>query len=130
MNDEMKAENEETARGKSVDQQEDSLTTDQPERIGEECIIVEGYQELSEEKEMVDRIIKIMKGEEEYRVLPFKKVDRLNMNEITAKVNKLVARIQTDSITETNKLLKAVRTVVVEKIGLREVNKQTKKKEP
>ena len=30
---------------------------------------------------MVDRIIEIMKGEEEYRVLPFKKVDRLRMND-------------------------------------------------
>ena len=79
---------------------------------------------------MVDKVTKFMKGEQEYRVLPLKKVDRLKMNEITAKVNKLVARIQTDSITETNKLLKAVRTIVAEKIGLRGVNKQTKKKEP
>ena len=47
------------------------------------------------------------------------------MNEITAKVNKLVARIQTDSITETNQLLIAVRNVVADKIGLREVDKQT-----
>ena len=71
------------------------------------------------------RIIKFMKGEQEYRVLPFKKVDRLKMNETTAKVNKLVAQIQTDSITETNQLLIAVRNVVADKIGLREVDKQT-----
>ena len=52
------------------------------------------------------------------------------MNEITAKVNKLVARTQTDSITETNQLLKAVGNMVAEKIALKKVNKQTKKKEP
>ena len=78
---------------------------------------------------MVDRIIEIVKGEYEFRVLPFKMVGRLKMNEITAKVNKLVVRIQTDSITEINKLLNAVRKVVAEKIDLREVNKQIKKKE-
>ena len=82
VNDETRAENEQTARGGSVDQQEDSQTTDHPKGIGEEGIRVEGYEKLSEEeKEMVDRIIEIMKGEEEYRVLLFKKVDRLRMND-------------------------------------------------
>ena len=94
---------------RNVEQQEDTQTTDQPEETAEEGIRVERYEELSEdEKEIVDRIIEIMKAEEDYRVLPFKKVDRLKINEITAKVNKLVARIQTDNITDTNKLLKAV----------------------
>ena len=77
---------------------------------------------------MVDKIIEITKGEQEYRVLPFKKADRLKMNEITANANQIVTRIQTDSITETNQLLIAARNVVTEKIGLREVNKPTKKK--
>ena len=63
---------------------------------------------MNTKKEIVDRIIEIIKAEEDYRVLPFKKVDRLKINEIIAKVNKLVARIQTDNITDTNKLLKAV----------------------
>ena len=113
-----------------MEQQEVTQTTDQPEETAEEGIRVERYEELSEdEKEIVDRIIEIMKAEEDYRVLPFKKVDRLKINEITAKVNKLVARIQTDNITDTNKLLKAVRSVVAEKTGLKEVIKN-KKKEP
>ena len=46
---------------------------------------------MNTKKEIVDRIIEIIKAEEDYRVLPFKKVDRLKINEITAKVNKLVA---------------------------------------
>ena len=113
---------------RNVEQQEDTQTTDQPEETAEEGIRVERYEELSEdEKEIVDRIIEIMKAEEDYSVLPFKKVDRLKINEITAKVNKLVARIQTDNITDTNKLLKAVRSVVAEKIGLKEVIKNFKK---
>ena len=113
---------------RNVEQQEDTQTTDQPEETAEEGIRVERYEELSEdEKEIVDRIIEIMKAEEDYRVLPFKKVDRLKINEITAKVNKLVARIQTDNITDTNKLLKAVRSVVAEKIGLKEVIKIKKR---
>ena len=103
---------EEVESVRNVEQQEDTQTTDQPEETGEESIRVERYEELSEdEKEIVDRIIEIMKAEEDYRVLPFKKVDRLKINEIIAKVNKLVARIQTDNITDTNKLLKAVRSV-------------------
>ena len=113
---------------RNVEQQEDTQTTDQPEETAEEGIRVERYEELSEdEKEIVDRIIEIMKAEEDYSVLPFKKVDRLKINEITAKVNKLVARIQTDNITDTNKLLKAVRSVVAEKIGLKEVIKDKKR---
>ena len=113
---------------RNVEQQEDKQTTDQPEETAEEGIRVERYEELSEdEKEIVDRIIEIIKAEEDYRVLPFKKVDRLKINEITAKVNKLVARIQTDNITDTNKLLKAVRSVVAENIGLKEVIKIKKR---
>ena len=100
-------------------------------RRAEECIRVEGYGELSkDEKEIVDRIIEIMKGEDDYEVFTFKRVEKCKINEITAKVNKLVARIQTDNITDTNKLLKAVRSVVAEKIRLKEVIEQTKQKEP
>ena len=120
---------EEVESVRNVEQQEDTQTTDQPEETGEEDIRVERIEELSEdEKEIVYRIIEIMKAED-YRVLPFKKVDRLKINEITAKMNKLFARIQTDIITDTNKLLKAVRSVVAEKIGLKDVIKN-KKKEP
>ncbi|CAB3978868.1 Hypothetical predicted protein [Paramuricea clavata] len=127
----MRNENEETASGRNVQYREDTHTTEQSEDRAEECIRVEGYGELSkDEKEIVDRIIEIMKGEEDYKVFTFKKVDRCKINEITAKVNKLVARIRTDNITDTNKLLKAVRSVVAEKIGLKEVIEQTKQKEP
>ena len=91
-----------------MEQQEVTQTTDQPEETAEEGIRVERIEELSEdEKEIVYRIIEIMKAED-YRVLPFKKVDRLKINEITAKMNKLVAQIQTDNITDANKSLKAV----------------------
>ena len=83
-----------------MEQQEVTQTTDQPEETAEEGIRVERYEELREdEEEIVDSIIEITKAEEDYRVLPFKKVDGLKINEIAAKVNKLVARTQTDNIT-------------------------------
>ncbi|CAB4019721.1 Hypothetical predicted protein [Paramuricea clavata] len=101
----MRKENEETASGRNVQYLEDTYTTEQSEDRAEECVRVEGYGELSkDEKEIVDRIIEIMKGEEDYKVFTYKRVDRCKINEITAKVNKLVAQIQTDNITDTNKL--------------------------
>ena len=131
MNGEMRNENEETVSGRNIQYRKDTQTTEQSEERAEECIRVEGYGELSkDENEIVDRIIEIMKCEEDYKVFTFKRVDRCKINEITAKGNKLVARIQTDNITDTNKLLKAVRSVVAEKIGLKEVVEQTKQKEP
>ena len=72
---------EEVESVRNVEQQEDTQTTDQPEETAEEGIRVERYEELREdEEEIVDSIIEITKAEEDYRVLPFKKVDGLKIN--------------------------------------------------
>ena len=72
---------EEVESVRNVKQHEDTQTTDQPEETAEEGIRVERYEELREdEEEIVDSIIEITKAEEDYRVLPFKKVDGLKIN--------------------------------------------------
>ena len=59
-----------------------------------------------------------------------KKVDRSKLNNVMKKVDRVVQYIVTNSITETNKLIKAASVYVAKELGLKEQRKDAKKTEP
>ena len=76
---------------------------------------MERYNE--EEKELLMRVAKEIRYDPE-RIPPnLKYIDRKNVREATVKINKIVSLIKTETITETNSVLRAADNVVAEVVG-------------
>ena len=61
--------------------------------------------------------------------LPFKKVDQRKLRDVTKKVNAVIRHIETDDVTQTNKLATAAVIWVAKEVGVKK-GKIGKKKEP
>ena len=64
---------------------------------------------------------------EEY--LPFKKVDQGNLRDVTKKVNAVIRHIETENVTQINKLAMAAALWVAKEFGVKK-GKMGEKKEP
>ena len=85
----------------------------------------------SESKELMLEILslraKMRRSNKEYR-FDFKRVDRKKLNEITIKVNNVVKFIETCDISETNDLIRKDGVFVADKLGLRNLNDDQRKR--
>ena len=76
---------------------------------------MESYNE--EEKELLMRVVKEIRYEPE-RIPPnLRYIDRKKVRAATMKINKIVSLIKTETITETNSLLRAAGNIVAEMVG-------------
>ena len=58
-----------------------------------------------EERLIIDELKALIISNETEEYLPFKKVDQRNLRDVTKKVNAVIRHIETDDVTQTNKLL-------------------------
>ena len=88
---------------------------------------MERYNE--EEKELLMRVAKEIRYDPE-RIPPnLKYIDRKNVREATVKINKIVSLIKTETITETNSVLRAVGSIFAEMVGYKK-KKMTGDRQP
>ena len=92
------------------------------------CVSVE-TKITDEERLIIDELkaLVIRNKTEEY--LPFKKVDQRKLRDVTKKVNALIKHIETDDITQTNKLAMGAALWVAKEVGFQK-GKIGEKKEP
>ena len=79
---------------------------------------------------MVRRIVELMNNMEGEAACDFKKVDKSRVDEETKRVNSVLKYIETKSISETNKLLKAVSICVAERLGIKNKRGSKRNNEP
>ena len=72
----------------------------------------------------------MMKGKKFGGKISFKKVDRSKLYNVTKLVDRVVQYIITNSITDTNSLIKAANVYVAKELGLKEQRNDAKKTEP
>ena len=72
--------------------------------VTEICVRVE-TKITDEERLIIDELKSLMIRNETEEYLPFKKVDQRKLRDVTKKVNAVIRHIETDDVTQTNKLL-------------------------
>ena len=84
-----------------------------------------------EEREIVDNITNIMKERHAVAVKRFKKVDRIELNEVMRKVNNALKYNNTKTISDTNRLINSVAIYIGQRMGLKmNENKKHQEREP
>ena len=82
-----------------------------------------------EEKELLMRVVKEIRHDPE-RISPnLKYIDRKKVRAATVKINKIVSLIKTETITETNSVLRAVGSIFAEMVGYKK-KKMTGDRQP
>ena len=92
--------------------------------------IINREEATEEEKEIIEKLEKVMQSEDTPPVCDFKKIDNWKIAQETAKVNNVLKYFPTDNITETNKLIKSASLVVAERIGAIRKPKKNGQQEP
>ena len=106
----------------------DNLNIDENSESGiEEIVVLENNRRSDEQREIIREIIDIMKDEEKEFIPGFKRVERRKLAGVCEKVNEIVNDIQTETITETNNLLKSISIYCARKVGLKKPQKRNKK---
>ena len=82
-----------------------------------------------EERLIVDDLKALMIRNETVENLPFKKVNQRKLRDVTKKVNAVIRHIETDDVTQTNKLAMAAALWVAKEVGVKKGN-IAEKKEP
>ena len=82
-----------------------------------------------EERLIVDDLKALMMRNETVENLPFKKVNQRKLRDVTKKVNVVIRHIETDDVTQTNKLAMAATLWVAKEVGVKKGN-IAEKKEP
>ena len=82
-----------------------------------------------EERSIIDELKALMIRNETEENLPFKKVDQWKLGDVTKKVNTMIRHIETDDITQKNKLAMAADLWVAKEVGIKK-NKKGEKEEP
>ena len=72
-----------------------------------------------EERLIIDELKALMIRNEAEKYLPFKKVDQRKLRDVTKKVNPVIVHIETDDVTQTNKLAMAAALWVAKEIGVK-----------
>ena len=93
-------------------------------------VLTDIEQATEEEKVMVRRIVELMNNMEGEAACDFKKVDKSRVDEETKRVNSVLKYIETKSISETNKLLKAVSIYIAERLGIKNKRGSKRNNEP
>ena len=93
-------------------------------------VLTDIEQATEEEKVMMRRIVELINNTEEEVDCDFKKVDKSRVDEETTRVNSVLKYIETKSISETNKLLKAVIIYVAERLGIKNKRGSKRNNEP
>ena len=90
------------------------------------------YQEELEEdqREILGRIRKLMNEETLETPMNLRKFDKINVKEKALVVDKVLQQVETDNITDTNKLIKAGALVTQELLGVKRAPANEKKHEP
>ena len=82
-----------------------------------------------EERLIIDELKALMIRNEAEEYLPFQKVDQTKLRYVTKKVNAVIRHIETDDVTQTNKLAMATALWVAKEVGVKK-DKIGEKKEP
>ena len=82
-----------------------------------------------EERLIIDELKTLMINSETEEYLPFKKVDKRKLRDVTKKVNAVIRHIETDNVTQTNKPAMAAALWVAKEGGVKK-GKRGEKKEP
>ena len=98
--------------------------------MSETNILIDIEQATEEEKEMTRRKVELMNNTEEEVACDFKKVDKSRVDEQTRRVNSVLKHIDTKSLFEPNKLLKAVSIYVAERLGIKNKRGLKRNNEP
>ena len=75
-----------------------------------------------QESSMLEEIVEIMRSGQVCDTRGIKKVNRNVLSEWISKVNKIVGKVRTDNLTDTNKLIGAVAIYISKKVGLKTGN--------
>ena len=78
---------------------------------------------------MANKLIEVIKSNQQQVMVSFKKVDRKKLREIPCKINRIISEIITNTITETN-ILRAASVLAAERLGIKESEKNNKNVEP
>ena len=92
------------------------------------CVCVE-TKITDDERLIIDELKALMIRNETKVYLPFKKVDQRKLKDVTKKVNAVIRHIETDDVTQTNKLAMAAAPWVAKEVGVKK-GKIVQKKEP
>ena len=92
------------------------------------CVRVE-TEVADEERLIIDEVKALMIRNETREYLPFKKVDQRKLRDVTKKMNAVIRHIETDDVTQTNKLAMAAAHWVAKEVGLKK-GKIGEKEEP
>jgi hypothetical protein len=101
----------------------------------ENCDMIRRPNDLTgEEEKFFERLIRIIEEERvsgvKVKSYKYKYADQRKLNEEVERMNKLVERVMTSSISMTNELIRAVGILVAENLGLKEQGGNTTRKEP
>ena len=92
------------------------------------CVCVE-TKITDDERLIIDQLKALIIRNETEVYLPFKKVDQRKLRDVTKKVNAVIRHIETDDVTQTNKLAMAAALWVAKEVGVKK-GKIGEKKEP
>ena len=92
------------------------------------CVCVE-TKITDDERLIIDQLKALIIRNETEVYLPFKKVDQRKLRDVTKKVNAVIRHIETDDVTQTNKLAMAAAPWVAKEVGVKK-GKIVQKKEP
>ena len=98
--------------------------------MSETNVLTDIEQATVEEKEITRRIVELKNNMEEEGACDFKKVDKSREDEETRRVNSVLKYIDTKSLSETNKLSKAVCIYVAERLGIKNKRGLKRNNEP
>ena len=76
-------------------------------------------EENEQDRSMIEEIVQLMRSEKIYNARALKQVNRNILSEWVGKVNKIIGKIRTENLTETNRLIGAVALYVSHKVGLK-----------
>ena len=99
-----------------LEEENRSRPAEDESRNNENGVVIE--REMNdEEKEMISQIVDWMKEDDLQIIKELKNIDRRKLNDLTNKVNCVLKYIITDSINDTNKLIKAAVVYIGEQMG-------------
>ena len=81
-------------------------------------------EENEQERSMIEEIVQLMESEQAYNTRRLRQVNRNILSEWVGKANKIIGRIRTESLTETNRSIGAVALYVSHKVGLKTCKKK------
>ena len=113
-----------TTVDEELEEQDAACVDTEPEQVDElngdvNLQITDNNTRNDEEKQMINDILEIMRSGQVWNGAGFKGVDRKVLAEWTKKVNRILSEIQTNNITDTNKLINATAIYIPRQVELK-----------